>query len=286
MPAFENQATMSYNDTIINSNTTIGQIFQTPQVTKNAVSGTYTPVEIVTYVISIINPGNSDLEDISVSDNLGLYTFEEETYVPLSYVDGSARLYINGVLQEALEVNAGTELVFSQINIPANENALLIYEAVANQFASPEAGSSITNEVSISGIDSECFDDVVADETIQVEERPELIITKFVDPNCVSEGDTLTYTFVIQNTGNSPADETENIIVTDTFDPALNDITVTFNDEEWSEPENYTYSEATGEFATVEGQITVPAATFTRDEETGAWITTPGVSILTISGTV
>ena len=41
-----------------------------------------------------------------------------------------------------------------------------------------------------------------------------------------------------------------------------------------------------GQFALTPGRITVPAAAYTQDAETGAWITEPGVSILTISGTV
>ncbi|MBE6902169.1 MAG: hypothetical protein E7478_06815, partial [Ruminococcaceae bacterium] len=45
------------------------------------------------------------------------------------------------------------------------------------------------------------------------------------------------------------------------------------------------YNETTGEFATLAGQITVPAATYTQDE-TGAWVITPGVSVLRVVGTV
>ena len=46
------------------------------------------------------------------------------------------------------------------------------------------------------------------------------------------------------------------------------------------------YDEATGEFATVAGVITVPAATFTQDETTGVWAVDPGVAVVTVTGTV
>ena len=42
----------------------------------------------------------------------------------------------------------------------------------------------------------------------------------------------------------------------------------------------------TGTFATQEGQITVPAATFTQDATTGEWTVTPGAGTLTVTGTI
>ena len=48
----------------------------------------------------------------------------------------------------------------------------------------------------------------------------------------------------------------------------------------------YSYNEVTGVFSTVAGQITVPAATYTQDSSTGIWIIEPGVSVLTVTGTV
>ena len=48
----------------------------------------------------------------------------------------------------------------------------------------------------------------------------------------------------------------------------------------------HTYDETTGLFTTNAGQITVPAATYTQDAATGAWIINPGVSTLIITGTV
>ena len=90
----------------------------------------------------------------------------------------------------------------------------------------------------------------------------------------------------IRNTGNAPADATDNVVITDTFNPALSGITVTYNGTTWTTPENYTYDETTGLFTTVPGQITVPAATFTQDPTTGVWVTTPGSVTLTVTGTI
>ena len=73
--------------------------------------------------------------------------------------------------------------------------------------------------------------------------------------------------------------------ITDLFDPILSGLTVTFNGDVWTEGVNYTYDAATGAFATVPGQITVPAATFTQNAS-GVWVTDPGTSILRVTGTV
>ena len=102
----------------------------------------------------------------------------------------------------------------------------------------------------------------------------------------MTENGRITYTFVIQNSGNAEATATDNVVVTDTFNPVLTGLTVTFDGAAWTEGVNYTYDEATGIFATVAGQITVPAATYTQDPTTGNRITTPGVSVLTVSGTI
>jgi hypothetical protein len=91
---------------------------------------------------------------------------------------------------------------------------------------------------------------------------------------------------VIQNTGNTPAVEGDNLTVSDTFDPILSDLTVTLDGVTLTEGTDYTYNTATGEFVTVPGRITVPAATYEQDATTGVVITTPGVTVVTVTGTV
>ena len=41
-----------------------------------------------------------------------------------------------------------------------------------------------------------------------------------------------------------------------------------------------------GTFTTLPGQITVPAATYTQDPDTGVYTIQPGVSVITVTGTV
>lgn len=95
----------------------------------------------------------------------------------------------------------------------------------------------------------------------------------------------LTYTFTVQNTGNTALTGQEGAVITDTFEPTLTITGVTFNGAAWTSPEDYTYDAATGAFATVAGKLTVPEATFTQNAD-GSWAVTPGQSILTVTGTV
>ena len=105
-------------------------------------------------------------------------------------------------------------------------------------------------------------------------------------PSVVPANGQLTYTFVIENYGNTEAAAGDNVVITDTFNPILRNISVTYNGNAWTETTNYTYNETTGAFATVAGQITVPAATFTQDAATGAITTTPGTAVVTVTGNI
>ena len=105
-------------------------------------------------------------------------------------------------------------------------------------------------------------------------------------PAVINDNDQVTYTIIVQNLGNTPIEATDGVIISDTFNPILSAITVTLNGTALAETTGYTYNEATGEFSTVDGVITVPAATYTQDPTTGTVTTTPGVAILTVTGTV
>ena len=84
-------------------------------------------------------------------------------------------------------------------------------------------------------------------EIINAEEQSLLTITKSVSPVPVTENGTLTYTFVIQNLGNTAATEETGVVITDTFNPVLKNLTATFNGTAWTEGADYTYDEITGQ---------------------------------------
>ena len=237
----------------------------------------------MTYVINIVNSGTTAYTGLSITDDLGAYAFGVDVLVPLTYVNGSVRYYINGVLQPAPVVDPGPPLNINGVTVPAGGVATIIYVVTANQFASPEIEGNVVNNATISGAG---ITEITVSETINAETGARLTITKSISPTSVAENGRLTYTFTIQNIGNTPVQVADAVEVTDTFNPILSDLVVTYNGASWNTPANYSYNPVTGVFTTVAGQITVPAATYTQDATTGIWIVEPGVSVLTVTGTV
>ncbi len=287
MAQFTNQAQLSYSNGVVNSNIAVGELLEVLSAAKTALRGTYTRGDRVTYVVSAVNSGPTAVTGVTINDNLGTYAFgAADTRTPLTLVENSTRLYINGVLAASPTVTeeADGSVTFGGITLPAGGNLVLVYEAEANEFAPLGAADSIVNTATVTG--AGIATPVTDTETITPEALPNLTITKSIEPVPVTENGTLTYRFIIQNYGNAPADAAANVILTDTFDPILSNLTVSYNNTTWTEGTEYTYTEGTGLFTSTTGAITVPAATYAQDPTTGAWVVTPGVGTLVITGTV
>lgn len=283
MARFTNQAQLRYGNAVANSNIAVGEILEVLAVTKTAVRSNYRQNDTITYVISIVNSGTAPVTGLTITDNLGEYAFGTQSLAPLSYVANTVRYYTNGSLQAAPAVAVEAPLTITGISVPAGGNAVVVYEALVNEYAPLSLNSQIKNTVTVSGTG---ITDISADETVTALSEPMLTITKSVSPVPVTENGTLTYTFTIQNYGSQPADESTGVVITDTFAPILNNLTASFNAAAWTPTTDYIYGTATGLFSSVEGKITVPAATYVQDEMTGAWSINPGVSTLVITGTV
>ena len=284
MAIFSNQATLTYNGNSTNSNIAYGELLDVVAATKTAVEDSYAPGQTVTYVVTLRNTGTTALTNLTVTDDLGGYSFNGTTVYPLTYEAGSAALFVNGVPQAAPAVTAGPPLVFSGISVPAGGDAVLVYQARANSFANPAAGSTIVNTVTVTG--DGISTPITASETVDAAAAAALTISKSITPVQVVDNDRVTYTFVIQNSGNEPVVATDNAAITDLFDPILTNLAVTFNGAPWTEGVQYTYDETTGLFSTVPSQITVPAATYTQDPVTGAYTVNPGIATLVVTGTI
>lgn len=284
MASFFNQATLSYNGISTNSNITVGELVEVLSMTKTAIADTYTDGDNVVYVINIVNSGTLLFTGLTLTDNLGAYTVNGQNYVPLTYNTGTLRYYTGGTLQTTPTVTAGETLEISDFTVPAGSNATIVYQAKVNEFAPLAAESSIQNTATLNG--GGITAPITASETINARSEAILSISKALCPSTVTENGEVTYTFVIQNTGNTAAAAADNASVTDTFNPVLNGLSVTFNGNAWTLGDDYAYNTATGEFATVPGKITVPAATFAQNAETGVFTITPGTAILTVKGTI
>ena len=285
MATFYNQATLSYGGNVVSSNTTEAELLSGLTITKTAISGTYTAGGNVVYAITLENMGSTAYTDLTVTDDLGAYTLVGGgTAVPLNYVADTLLYYLDGVLQPSPTVTAVGNLEISGINLPAGSTATFIYETEANEFAPVAAGSTITNTASTNG--GAGVGVITANATVGIRATTQLTIAKAVCPAVITDNDTVTYTFIVQNLGNTPVIATDGVIIADTFNPILTNLAVALDGVALVLGTDYTYNAATGEFATVPGVVTVPAATYTQDPTTGAITTTPGVTVLTVSGTV
>ena len=174
--------------------------------------------------------------------------------------------------------------MISGIDIPAGGNVIILYEVRANEYAPLGSEDIISNTVEATG-ESIC-EELTDTADVPTRDEPLLSIAKAICPDSLTCGDEITYTFIIQNSGNTPVVTTDNLIVSDTFDPALQNITVRLNGVLLVEGTDYTYDEISGVFTTLPGAITVPAATFSRDVNTGIITTTPGTATITVTGTI
>ncbi|MBR2388415.1 MAG: DUF11 domain-containing protein [Clostridia bacterium] len=284
MAIFSNQATLTYSGISTSSNVAYGEILDALSVYKTSIEGTYAPNSIVTYVVTLRNTSNTPLNGITLTDDLGGYDYNGTTLYPLDYSADSVALFIDGVPQVAPTVTAGPPLEFSGINVPANADAVLVYQARVNSFANLNIGGSIVNTVTAAG--TGVTTPLTASATIVPVSEAALTITKSITPTQVVDNERVTYTFVIQNTGTNEVVATDDAVISDIFDPVLTDLVVAYNGVTWTDGTQYNYDETTGLFVTNPGQITVPAASYIQDPVTGEYSSTPGTVTLIVTGTI
>lgn len=283
MATFTNKATLSFNGGSVDSNTVTGTFLETLSVTKTALTEEYTGGARVTYVVSLVNSGTAAFTGLDLTDDLGGYLFDTATVYPLDYEEGSLTYFVGGVQQAAPTVVGTEPLTLSGITVPANSNAILIYVAQVNAYAPLGTDGTITNTVTVSG--GGLPEALEATEVIGTTDSPDLSITKTLSPTSVPENGTVTYGFLIENRGNTAAVSTDELVVSDTFDPILSIASVTLDGTLLTEGTDYTYDQTTGAFATLPGVITVPAATYTQGSD-GTYSTDPGEAALIVVGNI
>ena len=283
MAIFYNQATLSYRGGVTNSNITAGELLDSVAVTKTATSQYYAPGDLITYIVTVSNNGAAAVTGVTVTEDLGAFEQAGQTLYPLEYVEGSLLYYVDGVQSELPTVASEAPPEITGVDIAAGSTVMLVYAAQVTGNAPMGPGAQIVNGTAVV---CDCMaEPATASATVTMESSAELTISKALTPLTLAGCSQITYTFVIQNTGTAEATAEDAVTVTDTFEPRLTGLTVALDGQPWTAPVNYTYDEATGLFTTGEGQITVPAATFAAGAD-GGWVTTPGVAVLTVTGTI
>jgi uncharacterized repeat protein (TIGR01451 family) len=220
---------------------------------------------------------------VSVTDDLGTFVFGTLELTPLTYAPPALLLIDGQDVSTQLTVDTSTAglLVFSFPTLPAGATANIVYRAAVNEYAPLDVDASITNTATLTS-DSDCADGT-ASATINALSAANVSVFKQMSPNPVICGDTVTYTIRIYNYGNIAA---ENVVLTDTFNPAPTNITVS-RDGVLLIGTDYSYVNGTLTVpATATSPVIVPAATFVRDATTGIVTVTPGMVEYTITGTI
>ena len=287
MATIENFATVSYTsggvtETKVSNLAEIG-LNSAVTLTKSVLGETYGEDSVLTYILTVTNTSSSEITNVSIRDDLGTFTSGTLELTPLTYTP-PALLLVDGTDSSAsltTDSSVPGGLTFSFPSLPAGATANIVYRATVNEFAPLELSSTITNTATLES-DSDCAEGT-ASETVTVAEAANVSVFKQMSPNPVVCGDLVTYTIRIYNYGNIPA---ENVQLTDNFDPAPTNITVS-RDGTLLAATDYTYENGLLTIPATDAQnIIVPAATFVRDAESGVVSVVPGMIEYVITGRI
>lgn len=177
---------------------------------KGTLNTAFRPGDNLTFYVKVTNNGTSPLYNITITDDRG------GTLAPLTYVAGSAMLSYNDTITSITPITS-VPLVFN-LTAPLNagESAIIIFIArVAGSVV--ESVSEIVNTVTISaneGSASGTVIQVTPNPTVTVprDEYAQVVLTKTVSSEEITEGVPFSYTLRLENSGNLPA---TGVIITD-----------------------------------------------------------------------
>ena len=281
----QNQANLTYNygeqEGYATSNIATIVVEDALTAQKTVLNTSYNATSPITYILSMTNTSTTNpLTNVQITDNLGTFTNSGITLTPLTFV-GPAKLYLNGIFnQDLTPVTQPNSFTFTIPSVPAETTAMIVYQTIVNNTAPLQTGASITNTTTF--IADEMANQVTASANITIDNYANVSIVKSMSPNPVTSGSPLTYTFNIYNYGNVAA---ERVVLTDTFSPAPDDISITLNGTVLSNAD-YTYTNGILTLPSTTGtSFTIPAATFTRNAD-GTINTNPGTATVVVQGII
>lgn len=263
------------------SNVATATLTEALSAEKVSVEQVYRLGEELTFSASFANSSGAALTNVTVSDDLGSYQYGTSTLTPLTFVE-PAILFVDGVFSGNI---AGTvsesSVTFIIPTLASGSRAQIIYKAAVNNYAQLVEGSQIINTVSITA--NGMANPVTASNTVTVDNYADVTITKSMTPSSVTDGEALTYTFVINNYGNA---EATNIVLVDSFDPAPENIVVQVNGVTVPSTD---YSYTGGVLTLPSGgtyTLSLPASTITQSIVDGLVTVTPSSLTVTVTGTI
>lgn len=281
---FSNQATLSYSAGTVSSNLVAGELLPTLSIEKNASLLSYEPDGRLRYTVSIVNTSAAAYTGLTLLDDLGRYEWQGFGRFPMAYTEDTAAIsYYSGTEITAGTVTArsATEGISFVFDIPGKTTALLSYEVYPTSFAPLEAGSEVTNTVSVRLGEGQPL--ITAQNTLPVSVGPALEISKSVCGTAVA-GQSLSYSFTVSNYGNAATDSENSVVISDQLSPPLEDLSVYADGVLWTEGVQYYYDSSIHYFQTAAGAVQLAAAQFEQDSF-GRWNTTPASTVITLTGT-
>ena len=147
MGSFSNRAYLFWNNKTAASNVVKGVIAPRVVMSKTAVEQNYERGGKITYIINIINETVAP-KTVTLTDDLGAAGGAS----PLSYIDGTAAVFIGGRQASVSPTETSPALVFDVIAVPAGAVATVVYQARVSACAVGEIKNTATLFVSGSDI--------------------------------------------------------------------------------------------------------------------------------------
>lgn len=241
---------------------------------KTSNNTTWRPQENITFNLLVENDGTEPLYGVSIQDDLGAGT--------LNYIPGSARMFRNEELTGIAPTNVSPLTMVIPDPLEAGEVVLLSYVAKVKGDLSSTV-ETITNTATVVGHEVSAAGTAVPVNpsptlTLTKEDYANVRIEKTVDKENVAVGEELTYTFRLENSGNTVANR---VVLRDDL-PDNFEITsvtsITDGVETIFEPTDYSVGENNVLIlpTSTTKLISVPASTISGD----------GLTIVTIVGTI
>ena len=276
-----NAATLTYNSgastSSAASNVVATSLLDSYSITsaKYSANDSFRPGENITYLVTVTNTGTEPVFAVQITDDLG-----SGTPAPLSYVADSALVIDGGAVTQVVPTSVSPLVIVLPDALASGESVNVLYVAQVSSVIA-DSVQAITNTVQTSARQGSAAGEVIdaepASVTINREDYAQINITKSVDKAVVASGDTLTYTFTIENSGNI---EATNVVITDTL-PA--EFTITAISSETNGV--VTVYGATDYTVSADNTLVLPVgtATITVPPRTDAG---NGITTVTVEGTV
>lgn len=202
--------TRSNNSNVVNA-TLLDEYSLT--VEKTTSRECYRPGDTLTYFIQVINSGCGCLKNFHITDNLG-----DEGY--LTYVEGSARLIVGGILEEITPTSVSPLEFDVSDRIERGEGFVILYNTEVREDLSEEV-NEITNTVEVTGYPCGCDcnnnnNSVTETSTATVTkcEFAEVLITKQASRDTYCCDEEIDFVITLTNTGTVDATD---VVVTDSL---------------------------------------------------------------------